>query len=288
MSPKNKGLATFLAITFAGSWLWLLIAHFGLGLSALNPLLQLPYCCMPAIAALIVRRWATREGFADAGLRLRLKDSWPYYLAAWLGPLLTAGATVGLAALLGLWRPDLSPLSSLFPGIPGWAAVALLMLVVPVLTPVYCGEEFGWTSYLRPRLYDGRTVPSVIATSLIWAAWHYPLAFTGYVEFPNMISGLASWTLSLLFQESILTWLYIRSGSIWVVSLAHAGNNMVLFLLTGQLLGTGGGLGTLVTTLLPTVPMAAISIWLLVGRKWTPPNSAGLPAAEPRAATRSS
>ncbi|MFF4950672.1 CPBP family intramembrane glutamic endopeptidase [Streptomyces chattanoogensis] len=240
---------------------------------------------MPGIAALVVRRWATKEGFTDAGLRLRLKDGWPYYLAAWLGPLLAAGATVGLAALLGLWQPDLSPLNSLVPGIPGWAAVALLMLVVPTLIPVYCGEEFGWTSYLRPRLYDGRTVPSVVATSLIWAAWHYPLAFTGYIAFPNVIPGLAAWTVSFLFQEIILTWLYMRSGSVWVACLAHAGNNMVLFLLTGQLLGTGAGLDTLVTTLLPTVPMAALSIWILARRKLTPPHSSGRPAAEPCAAT---
>ncbi|MBP2336524.1 hypothetical protein [Saccharothrix coeruleofusca] len=27
-----------------------------------------------------------------------------------------------------------------------------VLLAVPVLTPVYWGEEFGWTGYLRQRL----------------------------------------------------------------------------------------------------------------------------------------
>ncbi|MFJ9209651.1 type II CAAX prenyl endopeptidase Rce1 family protein [Streptomyces sp. NPDC102264] len=57
-----------------------------------------------------------------------------------------------------------------------------LMVIALILTPLYAGEEFGWTSYLRPRILGGRTVPSVIATGLIWAAWHFPLAFIGYVE----------------------------------------------------------------------------------------------------------
>ncbi|MFJ9849191.1 lysostaphin resistance A-like protein [Streptomyces sp. NPDC101150] len=278
MSTRNEGIAAFLAISFGGAWLWLLIAHLGLRLSALHPLLQLPAFCMPGIAALIVRRWVTKEGFADAGLRPHLKGGWPYYLAAWLGPLLTAAATVGLAAALGLWRSELSPLNSLLPGIPGWAAIALLMLVVPFLIPLYWGEEFGWTSYLRPRLYAGRTAPSLITTSLIWATWHYPLAFIGYIEFSDLMPGLAAWTVSFLCQEIILAWLYQRSGSVWVASLAHAGNNMVLFLITGQLLGTEGGLSAVVTTLLPTVPMAALSAWIVLGRGLTPRRDHARPA----------
>jgi hypothetical protein len=32
--------------------------------------------------------------------------------------------------------------------LPWWAFPAVLMLVVPLLAPLYWGEEFGWTSYL--------------------------------------------------------------------------------------------------------------------------------------------
>ncbi|MET7762767.1 hypothetical protein ABZS71_12270 [Streptomyces sp. NPDC005393] len=43
-------------------------------------------------------------------------------------------------------------------------------------------QRAGWTSYLRPRLFGGRMVPSVVITGVIWASWHYPLAFIGYIE----------------------------------------------------------------------------------------------------------
>jgi hypothetical protein len=79
-----------------------------LGISVRSPLFQiagLPAAFAPAIAAFVVRKWITREGFADAGLRLDLRK-WPYYLVAWLLPLLVVGCIVVLSPLLGLGRPD--------------------------------------------------------------------------------------------------------------------------------------------------------------------------------------
>lgn len=261
-NSKTKGTAWYLAMAFGGCWAYILTARFGCGLSMVNPLVQLPFGVMPALAAFVVRRWITREGFADAGLALRLRSGWPYYLVAWLGPLVIAGASCGLAAVLGLWRPDLAALDELAGGMPAWAFVATLMLVVPILTPIYAGEEFGWTGYLRQRLFPGRPLLATAATGLIWASWHFPLALTDYISFARPLIGLAVWTGSFLLQEALLAWLFTRSRSIWPVSLAHAGNNMVLFLITGTLLGseggtgTGGGLGVTGVALMTVAPMA--------------------------------
>ncbi|MFJ6787454.1 CPBP family intramembrane glutamic endopeptidase [Streptomyces angustmyceticus] len=262
----RKGVTVFLLISFAGTWLWLLFARAVLGLSSLHPLLQLPGFCMPGIAAVVTRRWITSEGFADAGLKLHLKTAWRYYGVAWLGPPLIAAATLALAAALGLWDPDLSGPGGL-PGTKELATVLGLMMAALFLTPLYAGEEFGWTSYLRPRLFGGRTVPSTIATGLIWAVWHFPLAFIGYAEFTNLATGLAVWTLSFQLQEIILMWLYQRSGSVWVASLAHAGNNMVLFLILGETLDGKAGLGTIPPMLLALAPMAVICLWLVGTRR---------------------
>ena len=57
----------------------------------------------PAIAAFIVRRFITREGFATAGLRFGPKHP---YLVVWLGiPILVAGI-YALTVLIGLGRFD--------------------------------------------------------------------------------------------------------------------------------------------------------------------------------------
>ncbi|GAB2953140.1 CPBP family intramembrane metalloprotease [Micromonospora polyrhachis] len=269
MTSQKKGLLVFLAISFGGAWSYLLVARMVFDWSLVNALVQLPFAFAPAIAAVVVRRWVTREGFGDAGLALRLRRSWPYYLLAWFGPLLLVAATVGLAGVLGLWDGDLSALDDLVPGLPGWVALLALMAGVLLLTPFYWGEEFGWTSYLRLRIFVDRPLLSVTVTGLVWAVWHYPLAFLGYIEFDNVPLGLLAWTVSFLCQEMILAWLRLRSDSIWVPSLAHAGNNMVLAMLTGMLLAGGGKIDEVGLILLAAVPMAAICIWLLVSGQFT-------------------
>ncbi|GAA2749995.1 CPBP family intramembrane glutamic endopeptidase [Kitasatospora cinereorecta] len=258
MNSRTKGVAVFLAITFGGGWAWLLLARLILRLSLVNPLAQLPFAVLPAVAAVVVRRWVTHEGFRDAGLALRLRRAWPYYLAAWLGPLLLAGAALALAALLG-HRPDLGRLADLAPGLPGWSVPLLLTVLAGVLTPLYWGEEFGWTGYLRLRLLPDRPLLSVLLTGLIWAGWHYPLALLGYLHFPHLAAGLLAWTASILCQEYLLAWLRARSGSIWPAALAHAGNNMVLSLLVGMLLGSRG-LDDVTLTLLP-VPVLVVAAY---------------------------
>ncbi|QLE75163.1 CPBP family intramembrane metalloprotease [Streptomyces rectiverticillatus] len=283
---RRKGVAAFLVICFGASWAYVFTARFVCGLSLVNPLVQLPFGLMPAIAATVVRRWVTREGFADSGLRLRLRSAWPYYLLAWLGPLALTAATMGLAAALGLWTPDFTPLREFAGGMPAWAFIVVLMLVLPLLTPVYGGEEFGWTSYLRPRLSPGRSAKATVITGLIWASWHYPLAFVGYVEFSDVLIGLLAWTISFQFQEALLAWLYVRSGSVWVVSLAHAGNNMVLSLISGILLSEGAGLEATPVTLLMTAPMAVVCAVLALRGKRRP-REGGMPGPVPQPAVRS-
>jgi uncharacterized protein len=247
--PATRGIVAFLLIAFGIAWGGMFGARL-LGLSLVNPLVQLPFGFAPAIAAVVVRRWVTREGFGDAGLALKLRSLWRYYLAAWLGPLVLVVVTAGLAALTGVWRPGLAPVETHIAGLPVWAFVLVLMLVLPLLAPLYWGEEFGWTSYLRIRLFPGRPALATVTTGLIWATWHYPLAFLGYIEFRNVVVGLLVWTGSFLCQETMLSWLRVHSGSIWPVSLAHAGNNMVLSLLSGALLSTYTRAGVTTSTFL--------------------------------------
>lgn len=221
MSLRVKGIVVFLAIAFGGTWSYLLVARLGFGLSLVNPLVQLPGAFLPAVAALVVRRWVTREGFADAGLRLRRHRTW---LAAWLLPIAATALMFGLAAAFGWWRPG-----------GGLGIVVVALVAALVLAPLYWGEEFGWTSFLWPRLVPGRPMASMWATGAVWAVWHYPLAFLGYTELPDYTVSLGLWSATFVLYEVMLVWLYARSGSVWVPTLAHAGNNMVGGLLSEEL-----------------------------------------------------
>jgi uncharacterized protein len=276
MGLKSKGVLTFLLISFGLAWGAVFVARFVLGMSLVNPLVQIPMAFSPAIAALIVRQWVTREGFRDAGLSPRLRSARWYYLVAWIGPALVLAATVGLAAALGLYRPDGSPLPQLVPGVelPGPAGLLLVLVAPVVLLPAFWGEEFGWRGYLQ--LHASRSpLQATVITGVVWAVWHYPLVFTDYVEYANPFLKIATWTPSIIAQAIILAWLFLRSGSVWVACLAHAGNNLIIGALAHPLLVEGGGLDPSTADLLGLIPLVAVCAWILLTGRLTPAEHAG-------------
>ncbi|GIJ57086.1 CPBP family intramembrane glutamic endopeptidase [Virgisporangium aurantiacum] len=259
---RRRGLAAFLLISFGVAWGWEAVAHLVLGWSLVNPLVQLPAGFAPAIAALVVRRWVTREGFADAGQRLRLRAAWRYYLVAWLGPLGVAAAVVGVAAATARWNPSAGPVADLVPGVPVWTVPLLLCVLALLATVAFWGEEFGWTGYLLLRVCPGRPRRAALVAGLIAAVWHYPLALLGYAEYRHLAIGLIGWTVWIVCQEIILAWLRARSRSIWPACLAHAGNNLVLAPLTTAMLLGPGGFGADGVQWLVVLVLAAVAIAL--------------------------
>lgn len=255
MSLRTRGIIVFLVIAFA-TWPYLFFVRWVMGWSLVNPLVQLPVAFIPAVGAFVVRRWVTREGFADAGLRLRVRGAWPQWLVAWFAPLVVTMLTLLCAAVMGWWKLDLSPA-----GGPG--GIAILLVVQMVLMPIYMGEEFGWTSFLWPRLTPGRPRMSMVVTGFIWAVWHYPLAYLGYAQFNDHTVSMVLWTASFMLMEIMLCWLYARTGSVWITSLAHAGNNIVGGVLTEQLLSTSGQLDAFQVLVSTNAALALVCIPLL-------------------------
>jgi membrane protease YdiL (CAAX protease family) len=166
MTMMTRGVVGYLLLVFGLAWSTIFVARLLLGLSLENSLVQIPIAFSPAIAAVTVRGWITKEGFADAGLAPRLRSGWAYYLVAWLFPLIAVGVVIGLATVLGISRPDLSQLGNLFPGVqlPGWAGLLLLMVVPILMMPLFWGEEFGWRGYLQIRLLSHSPLKAAIAT----------------------------------------------------------------------------------------------------------------------------
>jgi membrane protease YdiL (CAAX protease family) len=242
-----RGIASYLLITFLGSWIlwlggWSLAVH-GFHIPASNLLFQfflLPGAFTPAAACFIVRRWITREGFADAGLRPNFRRAWPYYLfGAYILPVLVIGSILALSALFKVSQPDFSlhrALSVLLPGkIPpavrltpllGVATLLQLLLVgIPLATFITWGEEFGWRSYLQIRLFARRPLLAAVATGLIWGIWHYPIIFMGYEHYDNLAVGLVVFPVSTVLLSIIFGWLRFRTGSVWAASAAHGATN---------------------------------------------------------------
>src|SRR3712207_4956955 len=143
---QRRGIVAFLALAFGLAWLPFLPALAG------GPAIPILMPVAPAIAAFVVRRWVTREGFGDAGLRVGWRH-WPLYLVALLWPL----AVIPVRALAAVTLQAAPPGFTVPWGIAAPAPLDLLTwsLLTVAATPIIFGEEFGWRGYLQVRLLAG-------------------------------------------------------------------------------------------------------------------------------------
>jgi len=236
MRDNAKGVSAFLVLVFGLAWalwavpLWLGVSAFG----GLMRLLVIPGTFAPAIAAIVVRKWVTREGFADAGLRPHFRK-WPYYVAAWVISLVVVGFVAWTAPLAGVAQPQVSTAqAAAIPYLSGsdpagilTSAVFVLTLGAVLSTPIIWGEEFGWRSYLQLRLFPSRPLLAAVATGLIWGVWHYPLLLAAPEIPEHTLATLAIFPAGTVLYSILFGWLRIRSGSIWPSSFAHSCINHV-------------------------------------------------------------
>lgn len=277
MNTKTKGIVAYLLIAFGMAWiLWEIPIRKGFLTSPFFQFVILPGAFAPAVACIVVRKWITREGFSDAGLRLNVKGNLRYYFFAILLPFPVVLAITVLAVLFRISEPDFSLQYVLPTGIelPFSTEVLLLLIIVQSLfmaliaTPLLWGEEFGWRSYLQIRLFSDNPVVAAVATGIIWGVWHYPLNMRGY-NFPeHPVLGLVVFPVSTVFLSIIFGWLRLRTKSIWPASLAHAATNAVGGSLTMLLLIRGGNLIFVnYLGILGWIPLGIVSAWIvLTGR----------------------
>jgi uncharacterized protein len=195
----------------------------------------------PAIAAIIMRLFVSREGFRGS---IGIRRSWRYYAIAILGPVAFVTALVGVVAATGLGEFN--------PGGDLVRIYGLLLLVgVPIGAILAFGEEFGWRGYLLPRLLPlGERKASVIV-GLIWAAWHLPVLLAG-LNYPgeNVLLIVGVFTLSAVVLSEVHTRMFVASGgSVLVVAFLHGSLNTFSDRFTdpahlsgNPLLVSGGGL----------------------------------------------
>src|SRR5664280_1609845 len=294
-SLKNrKGIIAFLLIAFGLAWAnWEIFFRLGFSMDnrRLFMIASFPAAFAPAIAAFIVRKWVTREGFADAGLRLNLRK-WRYYIVAWLLPLVGVGCIVVLAPLLGLGKADFSfgrgVSYFMQAGVPASRLRYPLLLIggwlfgVFFAVPINFGEEFGWRSYLQLRLFPDGPVLSAVVTGIIWAVWHYPLTLRGF-NYPDhpLIGSLLVFPVTGIFLSIIFRWLNLKTGSIWSSSLAHSATNVIgggVFILL-----FGGGNNSLFLSpagMVAWIPLGALSAWIVFTGQLKPANDGILRQAQ--------
>jgi membrane protease YdiL (CAAX protease family) len=235
----DKAIAAFVLVALGLSGLLGLII--GLTGGYRSPLIGLQFLSMfiPALAVLIIRPWF---GSTRANWR---RLPWPYIpLALLLLPVVmhVAMLPVILAYEGGLpWQDWLTPQSD---GLihssteRAWGVmtsggllrrVALNAVVgMTVVSVLAVFEEVGWRAWLLPRLMQHRSGPrAVVMTSAIWAVWHVPLQLSGaqHVEGVSPVMLAVTMPFGIFAAGLVIGWLWLRTESIWIVSIAHGALN---------------------------------------------------------------
>jgi membrane protease YdiL (CAAX protease family) len=236
----GRGVAAYLLLAFGLAWIPETLALAG-GASFAAPrggTLGLLAAVMfaPGVAAFLVRRFVTREGFADAGLRVGPRRA---YLAALLGVPLLAALVYVLTVVLGLGSvdPALSRVAAALPAAGGGAdgppapvlgAVLLvqsLTVGVLVTTVATFGEEFGWTGYLLPRLLPLGRWRAALLYGLAWGLWHAPVIVGGYNYPGHPVAGVLAMCGFTTALGLLQTAARLRTGSVLLTSVVHAAVN---------------------------------------------------------------
>jgi hypothetical protein len=174
----------------------------------------------PAIAALVMRMWVSKEGLRGSLGPIRGRLRW--YAVAILGPALFVTAVVALGTITGISEFTLGVDK---PFLSVW--LALLLINTPLTAVLTLGEEYGWRGYLLPKLLPLGEIKASAIIALIWAPWHLPLLMVGlnYVD-KNPLAVMAFMLAFTLGLSLALTRLFVAAGgSVLVVTFAHASLN---------------------------------------------------------------
>lgn len=258
---RRRGIRWFLVLAFGLAWGSWAIAY-SAGYLLDRPVVQLATAAFaPALAAVITRVGITREGFADAGLRPRFRMATRQYVVAVVTPLLVLPVALMLCAVFAVWEPSVADLAA-----PGMVVLVVgAPLICLLAAPIYWGEEFGWTAYLRNRLMPGRPVASTFAVGVIWGVWHWPLPFIGYFgpdrDLAELLGSMAMWLVLSVVLEFLISWLWFSSGSVWPSCLLHGGSNLII---SGGILEVVGDQGNVsVSAALMCLAYLPLVIWVI-------------------------
>lgn len=182
----------------------------------------------PGISAFIVRKFITKEGFGDAGLRLGPKK--PYLQVAVFIPLLF----IVIYAITGLfYSPDFTLGTFMEENgieetpMEPTAFIAVLFVSTLLITPLInsipaFGEEFGWRGYLLPKLLPLGREKALIASGIVWGLWHLPFVFLiGFGGYPDRLAGGLIFVAVITLLGIYIGALTLKNESVLLASFMH-------------------------------------------------------------------
>ncbi len=285
MNPQNissRKFAVFMLISFLAAYIPIVLAGFmyAKGNTILFMLLfRIVAVAFPFLAVIIARLPLKKIGF---GLKCRFK----YIIAALIGLQILSwiGAAIYFIIFPGSFKLGFdaftamlpSDLASVFDSIDPFVYLVVMTIMSLTIIPVSqiipsLGEEAGWRGVMYPFLKNklGKTIGRILGGAL-WGIWHWPLVIIGGYfygrEYPGYpVLGPIVICISLILFGIVIDYLYEKTNSIWVASVAHAAMNaasMPMLLISGSSDSNMAVFGPTGFALIPLIPVLIAAVIL--------------------------
>lgn len=192
----------------------------------------------PAIAA-ILTRLILRAGFSDVSFRFGGRRTFYAIILSLLFPLIVSVIAYGIAWKFGLANfvvpTNVIPKPLPNPADPMLRFVWTIFLALTVGTAFFAilfsgGEELGWRGFMLTRLIEAKIPQPLLVSALIWGFWHVPFLLSGsYAPAggPSLPLTIVMFFVAVTASNYYVSWLRLRTGSIWPCIVAHAAWNAV-------------------------------------------------------------
>lgn len=297
MRTSNRHILLFLLMSFGMAWaltagLWVLTRE------QANPIMTavlfqgfgILMMWTPALAVGILKLTDRGKPIMAASFSPRLRTQWRAYGLAWLAPLL--GVIAGGVLYYGCYPGELDlhfgalteaaakagqPLDPALLPIIVSVQVATALTIAPLInTLAALGEEIGWRGFLFPALRERQSLKRThVLMGVIWSVWHLPINTLGhnygttYVTYPW--GGIVAMFVFCFGAGIFLSYVTVRSGSIWPAALGHGTINAVgglpLLVSASQ---APGLLGPGFSGILVALPLVVAGIVLAFVGHWSP------------------
>lgn len=233
----KKGIALFLAITFAITWgIEAIFIAMGVSFAGIPPqfaqLVLAAVMFAPALSALIaakiLRGKVIPYGWHFGSIR-------PYILVFVFTPLIFAviyGLTVALG--LGSFDFDLSTFAAMVekatgqqvPPINPQQFILIIFLasitIAPFINSLFgLGEEIGWRGYLLPRLMPLGKVRAYLLLGVIWGLWHAPIILIGFAYPGYPVAGVLMFIIFTTTLGIVINELTLKYQSVFLAGWIH-------------------------------------------------------------------
>ena len=275
-----KNLIIYLALSFGMTWIILFAAIInGFRWDGTNYYMEIfisLVMLMPLVAH-VFTRMITKEGLQLTGedsmmLGIDLKNKkWIIYLFAIFIPYIykELGNLLSIAIFPEAFDGGSERLS-IFQDNPYLIPFVMISYAI-VASFAALGEEGGWRGYMMPKLIKIMGLnKAIIVGGIIWGLWHAPLTCIGhnygtdYPGFPYV--GILLMCCSCIFFGAILTFVTVKTKSVWPATFMHAVNNASSTILDKMMDGNEliNQLGIFSYWLISLIPMLIVAVVIMV------------------------